>query len=83
MPVLKNAKKALRVSKRRYVINRRIKSRIKTTFKKLSIEPTANNLAKVYSAIDKALKKHIFHKNKCARLKAKASRIVKNSKKQN
>jgi len=76
MPILKNAKKALRVSKRKAVVNRKIKSAVKTTLDNLKADPTNENLQKVYSAIDKAVKRNIFHKNKAARKKSQAAQLV-------
>jgi len=76
MPILKNAKKALRVSQRKALVNRRVKSRTKTAIDKMKKEPSAANLAGVFSAIDKAVKQHLFHQNKAARLKSQMSKLV-------
>jgi small subunit ribosomal protein S20 len=79
MPILPNAKKALRVSKRKKMVNQKIKKQVKTAFDKLKKTPTTEMLANVYSAIDKAIKKNIYHKNKGARLKSQASKLLKKS----
>lgn len=76
MPILKNAKKALRVSKRHQVVNHRVKSRLKTSFDALKKSQKAEDLPKTYTAIDKAVKKNIIHKNKAARLKSQASKKI-------
>ena len=76
MPILKNAKKALRVSKKKTVFNRRIKSRMKTAMDRVKKTPNKINLALAFSAIDRAVKKNIIHKNKAARLKSKTSKIL-------
>jgi ribosomal protein S20 len=76
MPILKNAKKALRVSKRKAEFKRPVKSRVKTMSDKMKKEPTADNLSSAFSAIDRAVKKHIFHRNKAARLKAQMSKLI-------
>lgn len=70
MPVTQSAKKALRRDKRRTIINRRIKEKMKTALKKAKERPTNQNLALAYSALDRAAKKKIIHKNKAARLKS-------------
>jgi small subunit ribosomal protein S20 len=76
MPILPNAKKALRSSQRKAKVNKKLRSRVKTTFDKLKAEPNQENLEECHSAIDKAVKKGIYHKNKGARLKSKAAKIV-------
>lgn len=76
MPLLPNAKKALRVAERKAVVNRRIKSRVKTMLDNAKKSPSAENIALAYSAVDKAVKRNIFHRNKAARLKSQVSRQV-------
>jgi small subunit ribosomal protein S20 len=76
MPILKNAKKALRVSRRKEVINRRLRSRTKTMIDKMSQEPSVEQLSQTFSSIDRAVKRNIFHKNKAARLKSQMSRLI-------
>lgn len=76
MPILKNAKKALRVSRRKTLINRRVKSMVKTIVDKMKLEPTAQNLKEAFSAIDTAAKSNIFHRNKAARYKSQLSKLL-------
>jgi small subunit ribosomal protein S20 len=78
MPILANAKKALRASKRKARINQKVRSRVKTSLKKVSVEAKPENIQQAQSAIDKAVKRNIFHKNKAARIKSKIAK--KNSK---
>ena len=80
MPVTKSAKKALRQSRKRALINRRIKEAAKRTIRAFKKNPTLENLRKVYSVVDKAAKKNVFHKNKAARLKSRLSRLLKKEK---
>lgn len=77
MPILKNAKKALRSSLRKTVMNQRVKSRLKTAVDKAKSTPSGDTVSQAYSAVDKALKRHIVHRNKAARLKAQISRLLK------
>lgn len=77
MPILKNAKKALRVAKRKTTINARVKSMMKTMVDKVRKSPVAENLAEAYSAVDVAVKQNLVHKNKAARLKSQLSKTVK------
>lgn len=81
MPILKNAQKALRVSKRKAVVNARIKSRVKTMTSAVAKNPTMDVLASAYSSIDVAVKKNILAKNKAARLKSQLSKLVSPAKK--
>ena len=77
MPILSSAKKALRQSKRRALVNKRIKTRAKTSIDTYQDKPTSQNLEAVFSAVDRAAKKKIFHKNKAARLKSRLSKLLK------
>lgn len=76
MPITKSALKALRRDKRKTAINRPIKSRIKSSLDQVKASKTAKDLSVAFSAIDKALKRHLIHRNKAARLKSKASKIL-------
>lgn len=77
MPLLANAKKALRASKKKTVINRRVKSLVKTFTDAVKKSPSKDTLAKAFSKVDKAVKKNVLHKNKAARLKSQVARLVK------
>jgi len=76
MPLLNNAKKALRASERKAIVNRRIKSQVKTSLDKMKETPTSENMSAAYSALDKAVKRGLFHINKVARLKGQLSRVL-------
>lgn len=76
MPILANAKKALRSSQRKAVFNQRVKSMVKTAVKTVKGEPNPKNLSEAFSNIDKAVKKNIFHRNKAARLKSQLSKLI-------
>ena len=77
MPILANAKKALRVSKKKTEFNSRVKSILKTMVDKMKKSPSAENLRSAYSAVDKAVRKHLMHKNKAARVKSQLSKLSK------
>ena len=76
MPILKNAKKALRASERKRVVNQRIKSRVKSASDAVVKGKKPESLAAAYSAVDKAVKKNLIHANKAARMKSKLSKAV-------
>ncbi len=75
MPILKSAKKALRVSKKKNIVNRKVKSQVKTTIDQAIKEPSPANLAKASSKIDRAVKKNLIHKNKAARVKSRLAKL--------
>lgn len=76
MPILANAKKALRGSQRKAAFNQRVKSMVKTTMDAMKKAPSQTNLTKAYSAIDKAVKRNIFHRNKAARYKSQMAKLL-------
>lgn len=76
MPVLANARKALRVSKRKAAYNTPVKSKMLNLINKMRRKPDEKLLPDLFSAVDKALKRNIIHRNKAARLKSKMSRLV-------
>jgi small subunit ribosomal protein S20 len=70
VPVLKHAKKKLRQDVRRTRENKRVKSTYKDLLKKARTDGSEKAVSEAFSAIDKAAKNHVIHKNKAARLKA-------------
>jgi ribosomal protein S20 len=76
MPILKNAKKALRSSQRKAVINNRVRSKLKTMVDGFKKSPTVATLGLAFSAIDKAKKRHLMEPNKAARVKSQLSKLV-------
>jgi len=74
MPILKNAKKALRSSKRKAMVNIRVRSRMKSAVDAVKVAATQENISEAFSRIDKAVKKNLIHKNKAAHLKSQLSK---------
>ncbi len=77
MPLLQNAKKALRVSKRKAIVNKTLRSKVKTMTDKVRETVSAENMSSAFSSIDKAVKKNLLHRNKAARMKSQLSRLSK------
>jgi len=77
MPITKSAKKATRQSKRKEVFNLKIKQSLKSLVKNFKRKPSEETLRAAYSQIDKAAKKHVIHKNKANRIKARLAKILK------
>lgn len=80
MPTTQSAKKRLRQNEKRRLRNRSLRSRIKTTSRKLheleSPEGAEELLAELYTLLDKAARKRVLHPNAADRRKARAARHV-------
>ena len=76
MPIGQSAKKSLRQSIRNRSANVSLKSKVKDGSRAFLAAPTFESLKKVYSLLDKAVKNHVFHANKAARLKSRYSKKV-------
>lgn len=82
MPNLQNAKKALRVSGRKRIMNDKRRRAIKETIKvaKSSAgdkKASVANLAKAYQAIDKAVKRGVIKRGTADRKKSRLSAALK------
>lgn len=82
MPIIKSAKKRVRVAKKAAVRNSKTKRALKSAVKSFhaAISGKAKNtaaLSKAQSEIDKAAKKNVIHKNKAARKKAQLAKAAK------
>ncbi len=82
MPNIKSAIKRVKVSEKKNLRNRMIKSGVKTAIKKFQVELASNpgaanvQLSATTSAIDKAAAKGILHKNTANRKKARLARSL-------
>ncbi|HOB22465.1 MAG TPA: 30S ribosomal protein S20 [Bacillota bacterium] len=77
MPNIKSAKKRVQITAKKTALNKAYKTRFRTLIRKIEEEPSEENLARAMSAIDKASKKGILHKNNAARKKARLARLLK------
>ena len=83
MPNLQNAKKALRVSDRKRVLNDKRRKAIKETIKEAKAvigadtKKVVETLSKAYKAIDKAAKRGIIKVNTANRRKARLAKSLK------
>lgn len=75
MPVTKSATKALRKDLRRKKINKRIRLKIKKAIQLVLLKPSRKNIQLAHSALDRAAKKNVVHKNKVSRLKSKLAKL--------
>ena len=77
MPIIKSAVKRMRQTAKRRERNVGIKKDIKTAVKAFVAEPSAANLSKAHSELDKAVKKGLIKKNTAARRKSALSDAAK------
>jgi len=81
MPIIKSAKKRVKVAKKAAVRNsktkRSLKSAVKSFHASLTGKKTGGSLSKAQSEVDKAAKKGVMHKNKAARKKSQLARAAK------
>lgn len=84
MPITSSAKKAIRVSKRKKVINDRRTRDMKDAVKKLEKavkagkkDEAAKMISQAFQAVDKAAKRGVIKKNTAARKKSRLARLVK------
>lgn len=73
MPIIKSAKKRVRVARKAAVRNRKTKRGLRGALKLFAAKPSAGSHGSAQSALDKAAKKGVIHKNKAARLKKRAA----------
>jgi small subunit ribosomal protein S20 len=76
MPVIKSAKKKLKVDRKRGSTNKKALSFIDLIVKKARKTPTQESIKKAFKAIDKGTKTGIFHKNKGARMKSSLAKLI-------
>jgi ribosomal protein S20 len=75
MPVTKTAKRALRSSKKKALVNKVILSSMEIAIRTAKKDKKQKSVEKAYSLVDRALKKNAIHKNKAARIKSSIASI--------
>jgi small subunit ribosomal protein S20 len=73
MPIIKSAKKRVRTARKAAIRNSKTKRGLRDALKALSGSPSNKSYSSAQSALDKAVKKGVLHKNKAARLKRQAA----------
>ena len=76
MPVIKSAKKKLRVDRKREKANRKLKKMLDLALKKAEKSVSMEAINSAISIVDKSAKKNIIHKNKAARIKSRLSKLL-------
>lgn len=69
MPIIKSAKKRVKVAQKATVRNAKTKRSLKSAIKLFGKKTDAKNHSAAQSQLDRAVKKGVLHKNKAARLK--------------
>ncbi len=77
MPIIKSAKKRVRVASKAATRNSKTKRSLRTAIKSFHASITGKNADKAQSEIDKAVKKGVIHKNKAARKKRQLAAAAK------
>ena len=77
MPVIRSAKKKLKVDRKRESANKKRRSLIDISIKKAEKTPNLKNIQSVFSVVDKAVKNKLIHKNKASRIKSRLSKLIK------
>ena len=77
MPIIKSAKKRVRVARKATVRNAKTKRTLRLTLKAFQTSISGSTHSKAQSAIDKAGKKGLLHKNKVARKKRQLAAAAK------
>ena len=82
MPNIQSAKKRVKVSEKKNLRNRMVRTGVKTSMKKFNaaldagVEPAKAQLSATTSAVDKAVTKGVIHKNAANRIKARMALAV-------
>ncbi len=76
MPVTKTAKRALRVSQRKYQNNQKIRTSLEIAIRTAKKSGKEEDVRKAISFTDRAAKKNVIHKNKAARMKSGISKSI-------
>ncbi len=79
MPIIKSAKKRVRTARKAAIRNSKTKRSLREALKSFGKSPSAKSHADAQSALDKAVKKGVMHKNKAARLKKQAAAKAKSA----
>jgi len=77
MPIIKSAKKRVRVATKAAVRNSKTKRALKSALKLFTRKSDAATHSSAQSALDRAVKKGVMHKNKAARVKKQMAAAAK------
>ncbi|MFZ3301709.1 MAG: hypothetical protein WA152_03290 [Microgenomates group bacterium] len=75
MPVTKTAKRALRGSKRKEIVNKITLAKLEVAIKLAKKTKSKKDIESAVSIADRASKENTIHKNKSSRIKSQLSRL--------
>lgn len=76
MPIIKSAIKKVRKDKARTARNAKRESLMEKDLRAARRQPSTKTLSAAFSALDKAVKVNLIHKNKSSRLKSRLSKLT-------
>ncbi len=76
MPVTKTAKRALRGSARKEIVNKIILSKLEIAIKLAKKSKSSKNVSAATALADRAAKTATIHKNKASRIKSQLSKLL-------
>jgi small subunit ribosomal protein S20 len=76
MPITKSAIKKLRSDKKKTLVNKSIKTKLKTAVDRFKSSLSGEALSEAFSKVDKAVKKNVIKKAKANRIKSRLSKKV-------
>ena len=77
MPITKTAKRALRGSKRKELVNKKIRKNLEVAVRNARSIKNLESVKRAISLSDRAFKKKLIKKNKAARIKSALSKLLK------
>lgn len=80
MPVTKTAKRALRSSNQKKIVNSKIQTNLEISLRMAKKTKNKKDIIKAQSLADRAAKKGLIHRNKAARVKSFLSKLSKTTK---
>ena len=75
MPVTKTAKRALRGSQAKAIVNKLTVGKLEVAVRQAKNTKTAEKITRAISLVDRAAKRKVIHKNKAARIKSQMSKL--------
>ena len=76
MPVTKTAKRALRGSRAKEIVNKLTISNLEAAIRQARKAKSSEKVIKAISLADRAAKRKVIHKNKAARIKSQLSKLI-------
>lgn len=77
MPVTKTAKRALRGSKRKEIVNKITLSKLEVAIKLAKKSKSKKDIESAVSLADRASKENTIHRNKSSRIKSQLAKLLK------